>query len=256
MVLSWGSRCGQNLRPWLLIAMVCMPGCAPQTVGPVRVRNSVLGPMTIAVAPALNVSGSPDLDVNQFADLMASELSYVDDVRVIPVNRVLAVLKNQGRERVESAGHALELAGLIGADAILVFSATEFDPYDPPVVGISAQLYGRRPRAASAAFNPVEVSRYGAPSPDIGISMAVPGILAESTRVFDASHDRVRHEVRKFARRGQSTESPLGWRKHLASQRHYLRFCCYATIASLFSDTEVGMADAGTKAGSSAGASN
>ena len=47
-------------------------------VGRVRVENRSLGPMTLAVAPALNVSGSADFDPNRFADAMAVELGYVD----------------------------------------------------------------------------------------------------------------------------------------------------------------------------------
>ena len=54
-------------------------GCILQekTVGPVVVANRDFGAMTIAVAPALNLSGAADFDPDRFADLMASELSYV-----------------------------------------------------------------------------------------------------------------------------------------------------------------------------------
>ena len=110
--------------------------------------------MTIAVAPALNVSGSGHLDPNAIADLMASELSYVADIEVIPVNRVLAVLADQGRTRVESPGHAWQIAEVLGADGILVFAVTEYDAYDPPVVGIASQLYGRRRLSQPVRFDP------------------------------------------------------------------------------------------------------
>ena len=41
--------------------------------------------------------------------------------------------------------------------AIVVLAVTEYDPYWPPVVGIAAQLFGRR--RSSTAFDPVEASR-------------------------------------------------------------------------------------------------
>ena len=94
--------------------------------------------MTIAVAPALNLSGAADFDPSRFADLMASELSYADGISVIPVSRVLGVLAAQELEKVESQAHAHELVRLLGADAILVFAVTEYDPYDPPSIAISA----------------------------------------------------------------------------------------------------------------------
>ena len=58
--------------------------------------NPTLGSMTVAVAPAVNLSGSEDFDPTRFADLMASELSYAEGISVIPVSRVLGVLGAQG----------------------------------------------------------------------------------------------------------------------------------------------------------------
>lgn len=217
---------------WILAAVLCSGGCGLKVTGPVRLENNALGPMTIAVAPALNVSGSPDLDANRVADLMASELSYVAGVSVIPVNRVLAVLADQGRQRVESPGHALEIARILGADAILVFEVAEYDPYEPPVVGITAQLYGQRRNARKVGFDPVSESRLGAPGrgPE-AVSPLAP--LAQSEQVFDSSHQWVCQEVKRFAKSRSAHAGPFGWRKYLASQQLYLRFCCHAAIRSL-----------------------
>ena len=142
----------RSLIPWgwlpagLLASTWMLPGCSFQKrVEPASIANSSLGSMTIAVAPALNLSGSADFDPDRFADLLASELSYAEGISVIPVSRVLAVLAAQGRSGVESPAHALELVGLLGADAILVFAVTEYDPYAPPSIGLSAQLFGKQP---------------------------------------------------------------------------------------------------------------
>jgi hypothetical protein len=51
-------------------------------------------------------------------------------------------------------------------------------------------------------------------------------LLAEYQRVFDASQDAVAAEVKDFARLRRADRSPYAWRKYLASQQHYLRFCC------------------------------
>ncbi len=196
------------------------------------VPNTQYGDMTIAVAPAINLSGSSDFDTNRFADMMASELSYAEGISVVPVSRVLGVLRSQGVSQVSSPEHALELVGLLGVDAILVIAVTEYDPYDPPSIGISAQLYGKRARPGIGAFNPVSLSRKASLA-----SSSEPkhprGVLAQTQRVFDASHRAIGADIRRFASWRGSEGSPFGWRRYVVSQRHYIRYCCYATIRDL-----------------------
>ena len=188
--------------------------------------------MRVAVAPALNFSGSPDFDPVVVADLMASELSHVDGFDVLPVSRVLAVLAQQGRGEVESPDHALEIADTLGADAILVFSVTEYDPYEPPVVGITAQLYGSNSSSKMAQLDPVLVSRSATPiAGDSGKTSVEP--LAQAVEVFNAAHEPTVIRVKAFAKDRSADESPFGWQKYTASQQHYLRFCCHATIREL-----------------------
>jgi len=67
--------------------MAVLVGCrSGSRMEPLSIANPTIGPVTIAVAPALNLSGSADFDPDRFADLMASELSYADGVSVIPVS--------------------------------------------------------------------------------------------------------------------------------------------------------------------------
>lgn len=187
--------------------------------------------MTIAVAPAINLSGSADFDSNRFADLMASELSYGTGISVIPVSRVLTMLSARGLSGVESPSQALELANLLGANAILVFSVTEYDPYDPPSIGITAQLFGKRP-GQGGGLDPIALSRSASATEDSrrGASKRV---LAQTQRVFDASHDAIVRDIQRFAAQRDADDSPYGWKKYVVSQQAYVRYCCYATIRDL-----------------------
>ena len=231
----------------LLAAAAVLGGCSSaKRVEPVTVANSTLGPITIAVAPALNLSGSADFDPDRFADLMASELSYADGVSVIPVSRVLGVLAAQGRGEVESASHALEVAALLGADAVLVFAVTEYDPYDPPSVGISAQLYGARPRSRDGALDPVALSRQASLAAS-SASASPQRLLAQAQRVFDASHESVAVGIREFAAARGAEGSPYGWRKYVVSQQHYIRYCCHATIQALLNAQGESVLGGGTR---------
>lgn len=194
--------------------------------------NHQLGPMTIAVAPAVNLSGSTAIDPERFADLMASELMLVDGITVVPVSRVLAALASDGRRGVESPAHAMSLLDRLGVDAILVFAVTEYDPYDPPSIGITAQLFGQRAGASG-----VEAHRGFAASVEPGSeagAKARAGLLAQSQRSYHASHQRVVQELRDFAASRGGDSSPYGWRRFTVSQTEFIRYCCHATLRSLF----------------------
>lgn len=218
----------------VLIGWTILAGCtaSEKRVDPFFVRNPFLGPMTIAVAPAINLSGSIEFDRNRFADLMAVELSYADGITVIPVSRVLGVLSVQGRDAVESPTHAGTLAQSLGADAILVFAVTRYDPYDPPSIGLTAQLYAARTPPGLGATAQGEV-----PSPQPGSAGNQRGdsapLLAQSSAVHDAAHAAVAADIAEFAQNRNADNSPYGWRKFVVSQQGFMQYCCYATIRSL-----------------------
>ena len=218
----------------VLGSLILLAGCRGENrTDSVVVMNTRLGPATVAVAPALNLSGSSEFDPNRLADLMASELSFAEGVKVIPVSRVLTVLSAQGQTGVESPAHALELIKLLGADAILVFAVTEYDPYDPPSIGISAQLFGARSQSRFGALDPIALSRQA------GLAAAPQrtsprGLMAQTQRVFHASHGSVVEEIKRFAAYHGADESPYGWRRFVVNQQDFIRYCCHATISKLF----------------------
>lgn len=221
----------------VLLSTLPMLGCAGRDgkTADIRIANYRFSDLTIAVAPAVNLSGSRDFDPDRFADLMAAELHSAERVSVIPVSRVLAVLASQGRSGVESPLHAQRVAELLGADALLVFAVTEYDPYSPPSIGITAQLYGVRARPGRR--NPVDApgsSRDGINEAGKTDETEV-RLLAQSQRVFNASHDTVVEEIRRYASRRDGGRSPFGWRRYLVNQQDFIRFCCYSTIQSLIS---------------------
>jgi hypothetical protein len=187
------------------------------------------GGNVIAVAPALNFSGSSAFDPVVVGDLMASELETIPGVKAIGVNRVMAVLAEQRVGRIQSPQHAVAICDRLGADAILVFAVTEYDPYTP-VVGITAQLYTRYFRAemlsGSAGRQPGIPAT--APAEDLPIRP-----LAECQRVFNATHKRVQNAIREYADKRSEGESPYGWKKYVASQQLFLRFCCHAVARDL-----------------------
>lgn len=238
------ARRGLAMRRLRWIAAWCAltAGCHQprKPVDPVVIDNPWPGTMAIAVAPAINLSGSGDFDPNRFADAMARELGYAERIRVVPVSRVLAALSViragtpvplGGRPAVQSPEEALELVRLLGVDAVLVFAVTDYDPYDPPSIGITGQLYGRRPEPGFGGLDPVALSRASHSGSPVGSRS--PGLLAQTQHVFDADHESVVNAVRAFAEKRGAGRSVYGWRAYLVAQEGFIEYCCHATVASL-----------------------
>ncbi len=211
--------------------LLLAPGCRQPQTRSVSIAPAFVRPTTLAVAPVLNFSGEFQLDPVRVADLLASELSYVEGVAVLPVNRVVAVLASQGRSQVESPAHALELAEAIGADGILVAGITEYDAYTP-VVGLVLQLYAPQSNgptaldavAASRMATPFSVTRMADP--------LTPTSQVQS--VYNAAHDQVRDAVQEYADpRIDKEENYLGWRQYLKVQTLFLRFCWHDALLRL-----------------------
>jgi hypothetical protein len=205
-------------------------GCSEQKASKCEFLAVSLPPGTsIAVAPPINASGCPDIDMIKVADLMASELSTIPGISVIGVNRVLAVMADQRQTQVVSAEHALTICERLGASAIVVFAVTEYNPYTP-VVGIVAEIYGPQPTESVA--DPIVTSRMARPFP-VAPGERAPKPWSQVQRTFNAEHKAVQHDVEQYAEARDAYKTPLGWKKYLASQEYYLRYCCYAVARDL-----------------------
>jgi len=194
----------------------------------------------LVVAPVLNFSGATDVDALRLTDLLASECVSFPGVTVIPVNLTLAELVRQGKECVETPEDAVALAQVFGADATLVFALTEYDPYDPPVVGMVLQYYpaGQAARPVSG-FDAMTASRAVA-EPEVTLSVAAPPAPRwQIQRVFDASQESLLADLREYAEQRDGQRSPYGWRKYLKSQELYVRYCGWALIRTMLTLDEV-----------------
>lgn len=194
------------------------------------IPRAFVRPVVLAVAPVLNFSGEFSLDPIAAADLLASELTYVRGVTVLPVNRVIAVLAGQGLTQVESPAHALAVCGAVGADAILVAGITEYDAYTP-TVGLVLQIYAPRYESVES-FEPLVAARMAEP---FELTRMVDPLLPTSQvqLVLNASHGQVQKAVKKYADPRDEMKTHLGWRQYLKVQSLFLRFCWNEAIDRL-----------------------
>jgi hypothetical protein len=215
------------------MVFVCVTGCALER-GRSAVEVRPTPPLVVAVAPVLNLSNSSDWDSLRVTDILASELQTFPGMVVIPVNRALAALRLMGKTAVETQQDALDLAEELGADATLVAAITEYQPYDPPIVGVVMQWYAHRSRSGSSeGFDPVSASRQASEMVPAGAGELAGGRLVQIQRVFNAADESVLAEIREFAARRSGHESPYAWRVYLKSQELFVRFSFWASIGPI-----------------------
>lgn len=200
--------------------------------------QSVLRPPAriVVVAPVLNLSGGDDFDALRVTDLIASEFSAFPEYAVVPVNLVLAELARHNRTGIESPDEALALARAFNADATLVTVITEYNPYDPPIVGLTMQWYPAAERGRLNRIDPVAASRAVAGS-QVMLSAApnAAGPCVQLQHVFNAMHEDVIDELKKYAHDRDEGDSPLKWRKYTKSQDLFVRYCGWSLIRTMVS---------------------
>lgn len=202
-----------------------LAGCA-HTEEEVRMQTALPEPMVFAVAPVLNFSGDFSLDPVKAADLLASELTFVNGATVLPVSRVMAVLTAQGKFQIESPEHAVRIADAVGADGIVVAGVTEFDAYTP-ILGVAVQLY-LTPGVDPRSVRPVSTSRAMAPIEFTSATAPVSQVQA----TYNGNHEYVADLIKQYAA-ARDEELLMGWRQYLKVQTLFIRFCWHDALNRL-----------------------
>ncbi|MCA9258099.1 MAG: hypothetical protein KDA61_02810, partial [Planctomycetales bacterium] len=99
----------------------------------------------VAVAPFFNHSDERTVDGREFAMAYYAELQSTPGFEVVPVG-VVEELMLDHRIDLSSPGEARRLAQLLGVDAVVVGSVTDYTPYYPPRVGLRVEWYAANPR--------------------------------------------------------------------------------------------------------------
>ena len=216
----------------LALALMIPVGCQSQPDS-VYDGNLTSEPRTIAIAPFLNQSGSEDLDPMAVTDAFYSELQQVQGLTVVNPDIILSLMMDLGMDSIASPQDALTLADQLHADAIIVGAVTSYDPYPPPEVGMTLQLYVRETRSDDGAQDPVNPGNivrrptsFELPSspelkPRVGL-----------TRIIDADRQDVVEKIKKYASTRTGQQRPHSWR-YYTTQTNYLRFVSYEMIGDL-----------------------
>jgi hypothetical protein len=187
-----------------------------------------------AVAPALNLSGVRAVDPLLQADLLYQQLQSVGGVTVIPVNRVAEVYAALRIDKVRSVEQANLVCDLLGCDGLVVPTVTAYDPYDPPKMGASLQVFLKpgsyaRPRN----IDPRALARQATPGEDESLPAGPPPDFEQSVGMFDAANGSVRDRLFAYAAGRHDPVGPLGKKEYLVSMDRYGGFVYHELIVQL-----------------------
>jgi hypothetical protein len=221
----------------IVLATLCgMAGCTthkPKAYGEERqLFLPTSRPLVWAVAPTLNLSGQGHVDPLLQSDLVFQELQQVHGVTVLPVNRVAEVYASLKIDRVQSEAQAFQVCTLLGCDGLVVPTVTIFDPYDPPKMGASLQLFllpGSWDRNQSW-INPHELER--SPTPGKPPSLSPRG-MRQAVGMYDAATGTVIDRANAYAAGRSDPNGPLGPREIFVSMDRYCGFVYHELIVQL-----------------------
>lgn len=140
-----------------------LSGCVVTDIG---VSNPLPEVRRVAIAPFINLSTEPDVDLGRralfaggfvdrrFAQAYYAELQKTPGFEVIPVGVIDQAIAASGRP-MNGPEDYLAIARSIGADAIVVGAVTDFDPYHPRI-GLQVQWYSDYGLAVNAPTMPYE----------------------------------------------------------------------------------------------------
>src|SRR3954468_84743 len=137
-------------RPFVAVVLACtafVTGCGlifPQASHEPVIHNPFPQLSRVAVAPFFNQSDDPTVDGRKFALAYFAELQAVPGFEVVPLGVVeQAIIEN--RVDLSHAGEARRLANILGVDAVVVGSVTDYTPYYPPRCGLRVEWYAANP---------------------------------------------------------------------------------------------------------------
>jgi len=130
----------------MLASTALLTGCAafPTVVHEPQFHNPFPQLSKVAVAPFYNQSAEPTVSGERFAIAYSNELQQIPGFEVVPVGAVRRVMLAHGI-RGDSAADYRKLAQVLGVDAVLVGTVTEYTPYYPPRYGLKVNWYSANP---------------------------------------------------------------------------------------------------------------
>ncbi|MCL4220558.1 MAG: hypothetical protein KJZ65_04225 [Phycisphaerales bacterium] len=198
--------------------------------------DTLAGDVLWAVVPPVNESGTSLVNALAMGDALVAAVTEVQGVAALPVNRTLAAMRGIGIDRVTTPEQVRQLAEVMGADGVVVSSITAWDPYDPPVIGLTLALYARSGSMRGQVPADLDPKALATAASDAGFlarSSFGSGPASVSIEHLDARNHQTQMYVREYAQGRSDSASALNWRIYFASMELYTQFAAYHGVRRL-----------------------
>ncbi len=216
-----------------VLAGLLAAGCAPVPYG-YEPQQTFYGGQhpTWAVAPAVNLSGQGGVDPILQADLVTHQLGAVNNVTVIPVNRVVQIYAALHIDKVESPEQAAIVCDQLGCDALVIPTITIYDPYHPPKLSASLTLLPRTPPGpAGPPVDARRLARAATPGEDQPLPAHPP--FVQVVGMYDSVNGSVHAAVLAYAAGRTDPTEPLGANDYFDDMDRYSGFVYHTLIGQL-----------------------
>ena len=219
-------------RITLCAAAVLLAGCVTPKYGEEKQLSFNDGTHPIwAVTPAVNLSGEGSVDVILQSDLVYQQLQEVNNLTVIPVNRVIQVYSALHITRVENEEQAAIVCEQLGCDALVVPTVTIYDPYNPPKLGAALQLLRRSPMGHADNVDARELTRMATPLPTQALP-SHPDFL-QVVGMYDSANGSTHAAVLRYAKGRNDPGGAMGPNEYFISMDRYCGFVYYTLIEQM-----------------------
>ena len=217
-----------------LLAAGLTPGCVTPKYGEERQLTFSNGTHPVwAVAPAVNLSGESSVDPILQADLVYHQLQAVNNLTIIPVNRVVQVYAALHITRVESDEQAAIVCEQLGCDGLIVPTMTIYDPYDPPKMAASLSLLGQKSTTHTNNIDARELVHRATPMTTDALPKS-PDFI-QVVGMYDSANGSVRDAVLRFAKGRNDPMSPLATKEYFVCMDRYSEFVYHTLIEQMIS---------------------
>ncbi len=214
------------------VALCLASGCVQPKYGYENQQTFYGGEHPVwAVAPAINLSGERNVDPVLQADLVFQQLQAVNNVTVIPVDRVVQVYAALRIEKVQSPEQAALVCEQLGCDALVVPTITIYDPYNPPKLSASLALLTRNPVANAPHVDARQLAREATPSEDQTLPRHPP--FVQVVGMYDSVNGSVHAAVLAYAAGRNDPAQPLGPDEYFVNMDRYCGFVYHTLIGQL-----------------------
>ena len=223
-----------NIPAWFAIAWLFLltGGCSIRTL---RSPNALVAPYKEtrlwAVVPFANESGVSIVDPYRSAELFTREVQQVHGLNAVPANRVIAAMRKQEIQSVNSVADAMQLANMLNVDGIVVGTISDYEPYPPLTLGIKVQLFDVKHNRIRN-FDPQKLTRSprGTASPE---ELGHSGPVAQAAGVFDSTNHQTLSQLQKYSKGRYDPQGAFGKDIYLVRMELYTQFVSYRLIQDL-----------------------